>query len=106
MQRAAVYALSSYTESFPFVLLEAMSCSLPIAAFNTRGGLEMIVNDAENGFLSESDDAFLSALSRLMGDEELRTAMGKKSRELSSRYTSKAVAETWYRLIEDLYEEK
>ena len=106
MQRAAVYALSSYTESFPFVLLEAMSCSLPIAAFNTRGGLEMIVNDAENGFLAESDDAFLSALSRLMGDEELRTAMGKKSRELSSRYTSKAVAETWYRLIEDLYEEK
>ena len=106
MQRAAVYALSSYTESFPFVLLEAMSCSLPIAAFNTRGGLEMIVNDAENGFLAESDDAFLSALSRLMGDEELRTAMGKKSRELSSRYTSKAVAETWYQLIEDLYEEK
>ena len=106
MQQSAIYALSSYTESFPFVLLEAMSCSLPIAAFNTRGGLDMIVNNGENGFLSEDDEAFLSSLSLLMNDAALRTQMGIKSRELSSRYTSKAVAETWYQLIEDLYEEK
>ena len=106
MQRSAVYALSSYTESFPFVLLEAMSCSLPIVAFNTRGGLDMIVDNGENGFLSENDEAFLSSLSLLMSDAALRTQMGIKSRELSSRYTSKAVAEIWYQLIEDLYEEK
>ena len=104
MQKASVFALSSYTESFPFVLLEAMSCSLPIAAFNTRGGLDMIVKNGENGFLAESGEEFLSSLSRLMEDLSLREQMAGKSRELSSLYTAQAVEETWYRLIEDLYE--
>lgn len=104
MQKASLFALSSYTESFPFVLLEAMSCSLPIAAFNTRGGLDMIVHSGENGYLSENADAFLSSLSALMDDASLRARMAAKSRELSAQYTAGAVEETWYRLIEDLSE--
>jgi hypothetical protein len=32
--------------------------------------------------------------------------MGEKSRELSSQYSAKAVEETWYQLIEDLYENR
>ena len=104
MQQASLFALSSYTESFPFVLLEAMSCSLPIVAFNTRGGLDMIVCNGENGYLAEDADSFLSSFSALMGDAFLRTQMAAKSREFSSRYSASAVEETWYQLIEDLYE--
>ena len=104
MQQASLFALSSYTESFPFVLLEAMSCSLPIVAFNTRGGLDMIVCNGENGYLAEDADSFLSSFSALMGDASLRTQMAAKSREFSSRYSASAVEETWYQLIEDLYE--
>ena len=106
MQKASVFSLSSYTESFPFVLLEAMSCSLPIVAFNTRGGLDMIVKNGENGFLAEDQGAFLTSLSLLMKEEPLRRRMGEKSRELSSQYSAKAVEETWYQLIEDLYENR
>ena len=104
MQKASLFALSSYTESFPFVLLEAMSCSLPIAAFNTRGGLDMIVRNGENGYLAEDTDSFLSSLSALLRDASLRAQMAAKSRELSAQYSAKAVEETWYQLIEDLYE--
>ena len=106
MQKASVYALSSYTESFPFVLLEAMSCSLPIVAFNTRGGLDMLVKNGENGFLAEDQGSFLASLSLLLKEEPLRRQMAKKSRELSSQYTAEAVEETWYQLIEDLYEDR
>ena len=106
MQRASVYVLSSYTESFPFVLLEAMSCSLPIVAFNTRGGLDMLVRNGENGFLAENQEGFLTSLSILLKEESLRRKMAEKSRELSSQYTAEAVEETWYQLIEDLYENR
>jgi N-acetylglucosaminyldiphosphoundecaprenol N-acetyl-beta-D-mannosaminyltransferase len=106
MQRASVYVLSSYTESFPVVLLEAMSCSLPIVAFNTRGGLDMLVRNGENGFLAENQEGFLTSLSILLKEESLRRKMAEKSRELSSQYTAEAVEETWYQLIEDLYENR
>ena len=105
MQKASVYTLSSYTESFPFVLLEAMSCSLPIVAFNTRGGLEMIVRDGENGFLAEDQEKFLASLSLLMRDESLRAEMSKASRAVSAEYTAESVEKIWYQLIEELYDE-
>ena len=105
MQKASVYALSSYTESFPFVLLEAMSCSLPIVAFNTRGGLEMIVRDGENGFLAENQEEYLSSLSLLMKEEPLREKMSKASRAVSAEYTAESVEKLWYQLIEELYAE-
>ncbi len=101
MQESSVYAMTSHTEGFPFVLLEAMSCSLPIVAFDTRGGLDMIVSEGENGYLVEDGDAFLDAMGKLMEDGDLRLRMARRSRELCARFSRETVAETWYRLIEE-----
>ena len=106
MAKASVYALSSYSEGFPYVLLEAMAGSLPIAAYNTRGGLEMLVKHRENGFLVQTEEEFREALAMLMRDDELRETMGRESRGLLQSFTGKAVAETWFQLIEELEHER
>lgn len=66
----------------------------------------MLVRNGENGFLAENQEGFLTSLSILLKEESLRRKMAEKSRELSSQYTAEAVEETWYQLIEDLYENR
>ena len=105
MAKASLYALSSHSEGFPFVLLEAMSNSLPIVAFDTRGGLDMLVKTGENGYLVTQEEAFCKALTHLMQDDTLRRNMAQRSRELSLQFSRDEVAKIWFRLIEEYFHE-
>ena len=100
MKRASVYAMSSYSEGFPFVLLEAMSNSLPVVAFETRSGLSMMIRQGENGYLVNRIDEFTDRLKELMNDTELRRKMAKQSRDYSLNFSEKTVSEQWISLIE------
>ncbi len=104
MTKAAVFAMSSYSEGFPFVLLEAMSCSLPIVAFDTRGGLNMLVHDGENGRLVGQEEDFCEALACLMRDDALREKMAGSSRALSLAFSREAVGKIWFDLIEEHFQ--
>jgi glycosyltransferase involved in cell wall biosynthesis len=106
MAEASVYALSSYSEGFPFVLMEAMAGSLPIVAYETRGGLGMMVKDGETGFLVDSKEQFEEKLALLMRDDELRAAMGRASRAELQAFTVEAVGGQWVELIEELCHDK
>lgn len=68
-------------DPFPTVVLEAMSNSLPVVAYDHGGASEMIV-DNETGYLCNALD--VSELSRkldlLVGDPSLRREMGQKAR--------------------------
>ncbi len=69
--------LSTHTEGFPLVLLEAMSAALPVIA--TRiGGIPEAVADGDTGILVAPDDAedLARAMLRLADDAALRAAMG------------------------------
>ena len=62
----SIFVMSSITECFPLVLLEASSCGLPLIAFDCKSGPRDIVTDGENGFSSENVSnkwhAFLNSL--------------------------------------------
>ncbi|WP_256010061.1 glycosyltransferase [Desertivirga xinjiangensis] len=47
--------LSSFTEGFPNVVLEALSVGIPVVAFKV-GGISRIIRDDFNGFMLEQDD--------------------------------------------------
>ena len=102
MAEASVYALSSHSEGFPFVLMEAMAGSLPIVAYETRGGLGMMVKDGETGFLVHNREQFEEKLALLIRDGELRTAMGRASRTALQAFTAETVGGQWVELIEEL----
>ncbi|GGF65086.1 hypothetical protein GCM10007301_26100 [Azorhizobium oxalatiphilum] len=73
--------LSTHTEGFPLVLLEAMSLDLPVVATNV-GGIPEAVADGETGILVPHEDApaLASAMLRLAEDTPLRAAMGQAGR--------------------------
>ena len=102
MKRSAIYAMTSHTEGFPFVLIEAMSCGLPVIAFDVRVGPRAIINDGVNGLLVEdgNNKEFYTLLCDLMGNAEKRIAFSKKALERSNDFSETKIVEKWIGVFE------
>jgi glycosyltransferase involved in cell wall biosynthesis len=81
-QRAAVFALSSDEEGFGMVVLEAMSCGIPVVS-TASGGPDSIIRDGVDGCLVPVGDAAALAdrLERVVTDRALNDRMGLAARE-------------------------
>ena len=91
---ADLFCVPSRYESFGLVYLEAMMFGVPVVATNV-GGIPEVVEHEGNGLLVRPDDpgALADALRRLVLDEGLRAAYGRRSRELyERRFTVEAMA--------------
>lgn len=77
-----VLAITSLREGLPNVLLEAMLHAIPAVA-TAVGGIPDVVRDEEDGLLVLPGDArsFTEALARVVGDGELRQALGRRARQ-------------------------
>jgi glycosyltransferase involved in cell wall biosynthesis len=78
-QRASVVALPTYNDSFPTVLVEAMSTCRPVVSTRV-GGIPTLVTDGVDGVLLTPGDvsALASTIGNLLGDEALATEMGRR----------------------------
>ena len=108
LHTSSVYLMSSYTESFGIVLIEAMSHGVPCIAFDSAEGAREIINSGENGYLikNRNFDVMIQKIVDLMEHEEERIRLGKMARESVKKYTSSIVGEEWFTLIEesDIYD--
>lgn len=63
-----------------YKLIQYMACGLPVVASNVGVNAE-IVQHGENGFLVNTPDEWVTALSNLLGDKSLSTQMGLAGRQ-------------------------
>ena len=97
---ADVFVLPSLIEGSPNVLLEAMSCGLPIVATRV-GGVPEIAADGVSAIIGPSKDpAFIArAVDRILADPALGARLGGAARRIAlNRYTQEQRAETLSRL--------
>lgn len=75
---ADIFVFASHNESYPRVILEALSQGLPIISSDTFGTAEQIV-DGESGLLFAPGDvaALTGQLQHLLTDEAARAALGR-----------------------------
>jgi glycosyltransferase involved in cell wall biosynthesis len=101
---ASVFAMSSLSEGFPLVLLEALSTGVPLIAFDCPRGPGEIVRDGRNGLLIPEGPyrRFTEGLRTLVEDDELRVRLGAQALRDAESYTVEAVAARWERLFADL----
>ena len=80
--RADVFALASFAEGIPVVLMEAMAMEIPCVS-TWIAGIPELIRDGVDGLLTPpSDDAALaSAIARLMDDAALRQKLGRAGRK-------------------------
>lgn len=103
MRAHSVFVLSSRTEGFGMVLIEAMSQGLPCVSFALPGPRE-IFKDGEDGILVEEQNCVKMAESLLVmiGNEDLRYTMGKNAIRNVRRYSLGTITDKWERLFNEL----
>lgn len=79
--RADIFALPSFAEGLPVVLMEAMAMGIPVVSTHITGIPELI-QDGVNGLLVPASDeaALVDALRRLHDDAPLRRRLGSAGR--------------------------
>ena len=101
---SAFLLLTSVYEPFGLVLVEAMSCGLPVVAFNCLYGPADIISDGVDGFLinNRDIDAFAERVYQLIRDKEMRQKMGKEAVKSAHRYSAENVMPIWNKLFESV----
>ena len=102
MQRSSLYAMTSYSEGFGFVLIEAMACGLPPVAFDVRVGPRAIIQDGLNGKLIEDDAtaSYVKALNELMDREDLRLEFSRNAVLRAKDFSEETVMQKWIAVLE------
>ena len=98
----SIFVLTSIYEPFGLVMPEAMSCGLPVVAFDCPYGPANIISDGEDGFLIKGRDiqSFADHLCLLIEDEKLRCQMRKKAIASSQKYSADIIMPEWRALFE------
>lgn len=101
LRHASIYAMSSVTESFGIVLIEAMSYGIPCVAFSSAEGANDLIEDGVNGYLIKERDKeeMAKRIIELIHDQEKRLELGKKGRETSLRFSTDVVKKDWLKIL-------
>ena len=101
---SSVFLLPSRFEGFGLVIIEAMSCGLPVVSFDCENGPRNIINNGKNGILVPAFDVddYADKILQLIQDPDLRQQMGAEAHLTSQSYEIHKIASCWQRLFDDL----
>jgi len=107
LQHSMMLFPSRFLEALPMVLLEAMSCGLPLVAFDAPCGPKDVIREGINGFLVKTGDieTFSAKINDLIESVEMRKTMGRAAREMSFDYEVEKIMKLWLQLFETVKNE-
>jgi glycosyltransferase involved in cell wall biosynthesis len=95
LRAADIFVHPSHADGMSNAVLEAMACSLAIAA-SRHGATEGFVRDGEDVLLFEprDSDALAATLGSLVADRDLRARLGTAARRTAERYSIDSVVDS------------
>lgn len=98
---------SRYLEALPMVLIEAMSCGLPLVAFDAPCGPKDVIKEGVNGFLVKTGhiDLLSERIITLIESPDVRKTMGKAAGEMAHDYQVDKIMKNWILLFERIKNE-
>lgn len=101
LKESSIYLMTSHTECFPIVLLEAMSYGIPCLSYTSAQGANEIIKDDVTGYLIDNRDEniMIEKIESLINDEKLRKKLGKNAKEESKNYSGEVILDKWTKLI-------
>ena len=97
----SLYLMTSYTESFGLVLVEAMAYGIPCLAYTSAEGANDLITNDYNGYLIENrnKDEMIEKIEYIMNNDSKRKELGKNARNYSLNYTGDIVKKQWIDLL-------
>ena len=91
----------SYFEGFPVGLIEAQSVGLPCIGLQGCTGVNELIIDGYNGFLTaENYKDYAAKIEKLIQDKELRCKFSENSISNAKQYLPEKINEKWIKVIE------
>lgn len=84
---ADMLILPSRFDTFGCVVLEALSCGIPVIAYNTKGPKDIIKNGV-NGYLTKSSSEITARIIEFLGSPKLQSSFKKESLKRASDYNA------------------
>lgn len=95
-RKSDIFAFPSKSEGFGMALSEAMAAGIPAVGLKTCNGVNSLIIDGVNGYLTEpTRESFQEALEKLMKDSSLREKMGKAAIEEMKKYEPDRIWDLW-----------
>lgn len=101
MLNSKLYVMTSFTESFGLVLIEAMRYGVPCIAFDSASGAKQIIDNNRNGLLvsNRSIDEMAKQIIKLLQNDTLLMKYSKNSIKDSQKYYIENVKKEWLKLL-------
>jgi len=103
LKQATVFVLPSLSEGRPRVLIEAMSCGLPVVATDV-GGVPEVVVDGVNGLLVPPRDekALAEAIEYVFNDIDFQRRASFENRKAATEYLSPIIGQRIYDYLDKI----
>ena len=101
---SSIYLMTSFSESFGLVLVEAASYGLPLIAFDSAQGAKEIIDNTKNGFLiaNRNKKDFIEKINELIKDSEKRNLFSKNSLITADKFSKNNISEIWNKFIDNM----
>lgn len=104
MQRAKIFAMTSATECFPMVLLEAQAAGMAVISYDCPNGPRNIITHEENGILVENQnkDAFAQELKQLITNTTKQSKIKNNAKQSSAKFSQHTIMRKWNALCNSI----
>lgn len=94
---SAFLVMSSRSEGFGMVMLEAMSCGLPVVSFDFMSGPREIIKDGVNGIIVKDGDidALAKTMRQLIEDKTLRLELASHAKDVLITFSEDRIMNMW-----------
>lgn len=101
LKNSSVYVMTSYTESFGLVLLEAFAFGIPCVAFSSAEGANEIISDNWDGYLVKDRDQekMVKRICELLANRNRRLVMGANGIKKAHQFDIIKTREKWIELF-------
>lgn len=102
MLNSSIYVMTSISESFGLVMLEAMNIGVPVIGFDTSSGAKELIKDTGILIENRNKEKFANTIINLLKNKKELQELSKKSKEKVANYTASKIKKDWISLLKDV----